>query len=84
LKRVTYRTGISYDTYPYLVNGKELTDFGANFGMSLPVARLSTIDLGLKVGKRGNLNDNGIAENYFKFYFGMTFNDQWFSKRKFD
>jgi hypothetical protein len=84
LKRMTYRTGVSYDRYPYLVNGNELKDFGVNFGVSLPVSRLSSIDLGLKVGKRGSLKENGIDENYFKFYFGMTFNDQWFIKRKFD
>lgn len=84
LKRMTYRTGVSYDRYPYLVNGKEVKDFGINFGVSLPVGRLSTIDLSLKVGKRGHLSENRIDENYFKLYFGMTFNDQWFIKRKFD
>jgi hypothetical protein len=84
LRRMTYRTGVSYDRYPYLVNGKEVKDFGINFGISLPVGRLSTIDLSLKVGKRGNINENRIDENYFKLYFGMTFNDQWFIKRRFD
>jgi hypothetical protein len=84
LNRMTYRTGVSYDRYPYLVNGNELKDFGVSFGVSLPVNRASTIDLGLKVGKRGALKENGIDENYFKLYFGMTFNDQWFIKRKFD
>ncbi|MFM9837443.1 MAG: hypothetical protein ACKVOQ_04220 [Cyclobacteriaceae bacterium] len=84
LKRMTYRTGVSYDRYPYLVNGNEVKDFGVNFGVSLPVGQLSTIDLALKVGKRGNLAENTIDENYFKLYFGMTFNDRWFIKRKFD
>jgi hypothetical protein len=85
LKRMTYRTGVSYDRYPYLANGNQVKDFGINFGVSLPVSNLSTIDLGLKIGKRGNLTENLIDENYFKFYFGMTFNDRnWFIKRKFD
>jgi len=84
LKRMTYRTGLSYDRYPYLTAGNEVKDFGVNFGVSLPVGRLSTIDMSLKLGKRGNLSDNSIEEDYFKFYFGMTFNDQWFIKRKFD
>jgi len=84
LKRITYRTGLSYDRYPYLTAGNEVKDFGVNFGVSLPVGRLSTIDMSLKLGKRGNLLDNSIEEDYFKFYFGMTFNDQWFVKRKFD
>ncbi len=84
LKRMTYRTGVSYDKYPYLINGNLVKDFGINFGLSVPVARFSSLDFAVKVGKRGNLTDNTIEENYFKIYFGMTFNDQWFIKRRFD
>jgi hypothetical protein len=81
---MTYRTGVSYDKYPYLINGSMVKDFGINFGFSMPVARYSSLDFAFKVGKRGNLQDNTIEENYFKIYFGMTFNDQWFIKRRFD
>jgi len=83
LKRITYRTGVSYDKYPYLINGMPVKDFGINFGLSLPVGR-SSIDLAFKVGKRGNLADNTIEEDYFKIYFGATFNDQWFIRRRFE
>ncbi|MBL7871979.1 MAG: hypothetical protein JNM78_10235 [Cyclobacteriaceae bacterium] len=84
LKRMTYRTGISYDKFPYLINGMPVKDFGINFGFSLPAGRFSSLDFALKVGKRGNLKDNTIEENYFKIYFGVTFNDQWFIRRRFD
>lgn len=84
LKRINYRTGVSYDKYPYLINGNMVKDFGINFGFSMPVSRLSSLDFAFKVGKRGNVVDNTIEENYFKIYFGMTFNDQWFIKRRFD
>lgn len=83
LKRITYRTGINYEKYPYLINGMPVKDFGINFGFSLPVGR-SSLDFALKMGKRGNLTDNTIEENYFKIYFGATFNDQWFIRRRFD
>lgn len=84
LKRMSYRTGLNYDKYPYLINGKPVYDFGINFGFSLPVSRISSLDIALKVGQRGNLDDNTIEENYFKIYFGVTFNDQWFIRRRFD
>lgn len=84
LKRMTYRTGVSFSEAPYLVNGSTLKDFGINFGLSLPVSRISSLDLAIKVGKRGDLKTNSIEENYFKLYFGVTFNDQWFIKRRFD
>jgi hypothetical protein len=66
------------------VAGNQVNDFGVNFGVSLPVARISTIDFSLKIGSRGSIVKNTIEENYFKIYLGMTFNDNWFIKRKFD
>jgi len=82
-KRVTLRLGASMEKYPFLANNKEVKDFGINFGFSLPAGR-SSMDLALKVGKRGNKKENLLEESYFKVYFGITFNDQWFIKRKFD
>lgn len=83
LKRITFRAGISYEQYPFLANNKEVKDFGINFGFSLPAGR-SSMDFALKLGKRGDKAENILEENYFKVYFGITFNDQWFIKRKFD
>ncbi len=84
LNRMTYRTGVSYEEMPYLINGSRIKDFGINFGLSLPVGRYSNLNFAVKAGKRGDLQTNTIEENYLKFYFGVTFNDQWFIKRKFD
>jgi hypothetical protein len=83
LKRITFRAGVSLEQYPFLANDTEVRDFGINFGFSLPAGR-SSIDFALKTGKRGDRNENILEESYFKVYFGVTFNDQWFIKRKFD
>jgi len=84
LKRMSYRTGVSIENYPFLTNGNPVRDFGITFGLSLPVNRISSLDLALKIGKKGDKALNGIEENYLKLYFGITFNDQWFIKRRFD
>jgi len=83
-KRATYRTGVSLENYPYLANGNVVKDFGITFGLSLPVSRLSSLDMAIKFGKKGDKTLNAIEENYIKLYFGLTFNDQWFIKRRFD
>jgi hypothetical protein len=83
LKVWTYRLGVSMEQAPFLANGKPVKDLGINFGFSLPAGR-SSLDFAFKYGKRGNKSDNLLEENYFKIYFGITFNDQWFIKRKFD
>lgn len=84
LNRITYRTGLSVENYPFLANGNTVKDFGITFGVSLPVNRISSLDLAVKWGKKGDKALNAIEENYFKIYFGITFNDQWFIKRRFD
>ncbi len=83
LKRITYRTGVSIENNPFLANNNPVKDFGINFGLSLPAGR-SNLNVAFSTGTRGNKKDNLIQENYFKVYFGITFNDQWFIKRKFD
>ncbi len=83
VKRMTYRAGASFEKTPYLINNNPVNDFGINFGLSVPTGR-SSLDLAFRVGKRGNKSENVLEENYFKVYFGLTLNDQWFVKRKFD
>jgi hypothetical protein len=65
------------------VNNSQLKDFGINFGFSVPAGR-SSLDLAFKVGKRGDKAQNILEESYFRVYFGMSFNDTWFIRRKFD
>ena len=83
IKAITYRAGVSTEKYPYTVNGNALKDFGTNFGLSLPL-RGCSLDLSGRWGQRGTIADNTITEKYFKLFFGVTFNDRWFVKRKFD
>ncbi len=83
LQRVTYRLGASYEKTPYAVNGNQLNDVGINVGLALPAGR-SSFDLAFRFGKRGNIADTSVEESYFKVFFGVTFNDQWFYQRKID
>jgi hypothetical protein len=84
LNRITYRVGATFERSPFRVAGYAWNDVGGTFGFSLPVGRISTVDLSIKIGKRGTVSQNSIEENYFRLYFGVTFGDQWFIKRKFD
>lgn len=84
LKRMTYRAGLSMEENPFLANNNPVRDIGINFGFTLPAGRYNSVDLAFKYGKRGDKTENILQENYFKIYFGITFNDQWFIKRRFD
>ncbi len=81
LERMSYRIGFNYETLPYIprsASGKQVQDFGINFGWSLPVSNFSSIDMAFKIGQRGNVEDNYLRENYYRIYLGFTFNDRWF------
>ncbi len=87
-RRMQYRAGVSMEQYPFSVTRDGVTsspvkDFGINFGFSMPAGR-SSIDLAFKYGKRGNRSEHILEETYFRVYLGVTFNDQWFVKRRFD
>ncbi len=85
LKRVTYRLGVTYEEKPYWLSDTQIKEIGINFGWTLPVSRFSSLDFGLMVGSRGTTDNNLVQENFFKVYFGATFNDnRWFLKPKFN
>lgn len=82
-KRVTYRFGVNFGSLPYVVNGTGLNEFGINFGTTLPVGA-SNLDLAMKYGRLGTLENDLIRETFFRIVIGATINDRWFIKRRYD
>ncbi|MFM7016929.1 MAG: hypothetical protein ACKOX3_11450, partial [Bacteroidota bacterium] len=86
-KRMEYRFGTYFNkSYLNLKNGQDLNDFGVCFGVGLPLKRSfqSKVNCSLQIGKRGTLSDNLVREQYIRFSIGLTFNEVWFQKKKFD
>ncbi len=83
-QRARYSFGINRTRLPYIVNNQTLTDFGINFGASLPVSGFSSLDLAAKVGRLGESGEGLVRENYFKIVIGATINDRWFIQRRYD
>jgi hypothetical protein len=92
LKRVSYRAGFSYTKTPYMPNGNQLTDVALHAGITLPVGSIprppeynqSFINLGVAVGRNGTTEGNLVRENYIRFMIGLSLNNSWFIKPKFD
>jgi len=85
LDRVTFRGGVEYERLPFSLNGTQVEDVGINFGASIPVHTLSLLNLALKVGTRGTIENGLIRENYVKVSFGISINDNsWFYKKVFE
>ena len=82
-KRIKYSFGIKNEKKSIIVNNLPIDQFSLNLGLGLPVAGLSKANLGLELGKIGN-DDNLIKENYFALRLGLSLNDVWFIKRKYN
>ncbi|QCX40755.1 hypothetical protein FF125_20770 [Aureibaculum algae] len=82
-KRITYRAGFNMRQTGIAINNDKVNDLGMSFGVGLPIGKqLSNLNLGFEFGKRGEINNSLIKENYFNFRLGLTLNDRWFVKRK--
>ncbi len=84
--RVTYRAGVRYENTGLVINNKSINDTGVTLGFGFPLgsATFSNINLGFEYGKRGTVYGGLIEENYANVFIGISFNDRWFVKRKYD
>lgn len=88
LKRMSYRAGAYYGQDIFSFNGNNLNLMGFTLGAGMPIRRtnlsIGQINAGIDIGKRGSVSNGMIQEAYTKFFIGLTFNDKWFIKRKYD
>ena len=83
--RVTYRAGFNYQNTGLIVNGKSINEQNISFGFGLPLGgSISNLNIGFELGKRGTKLGGLVIETYQNLIIGLSLNDKWFSKRKFD
>ncbi len=87
--RVTYRYGAYYQKGNLSLNGTNINQFAITGGVTLPFEnrsanRMSGIDLGLEIGKRGTLDNNMVRQNFVNLKVSINFADKWFVKRLYD
>ncbi|MGA9269483.1 MAG: hypothetical protein WBV45_02595, partial [Lutimonas sp.] len=81
--RITYRAGFHYQKSGLVVNDTEINEYGISFGVSLPIGlKLSNVNMGFEMGKRGTTDNNLIEENFYNFRLSLSLNDKWFRKQK--
>ncbi|MDX1544300.1 MAG: hypothetical protein R3214_10170 [Christiangramia sp.] len=88
-KRVVYRAGFRYDGTGLIINNESIKEFGMSFGLGLPIGTtnrdlFSNANLGIELGQRGTTDSGLIQENFLRLSVGLSLNDKWFTKRKFD
>lgn len=85
LNRVTYRLGFYYGKDYVELRNNNINYYAVTFGASLPFKRsYDRVHLGMEIGKRGTEGNGLVRENFFKFNVGISLNDRWFVKRKYE
>lgn len=85
LSRVVYRAGFRFEETGLNLNNQSINEFGISFGVGLPVGpNFSNANLGIEYGQRGTTDSDLIQEDFFKISIGLSLNDRWFVKRKFN
>jgi hypothetical protein len=87
-KRIKYKFGARYSTAYLSINNTDITEYGITFGIVLPIKRTDTsipgLNLGIEYGNRGVESNGLVKETFVNFNVGITINDRWFIKRKYD
>lgn len=84
-KKVTYRGGFRYENTGLVINNQSIKDAAVSLGFGFPFgASFSNLNIGLEYGQRGTTKAGLIKENYVNISVGLSFNDRWFIKRKYD
>jgi hypothetical protein len=85
IQRVTYRLGFYYGTDMVKLRNTNINYYAVTFGASLPFKRSpDRVHFAVDLGRRGTQTNGLVRENFFKFSLGISLNDKWFVKRKYD
>lgn len=84
--RAEYRLGGYYHKGALQVKNTSINDYGITAGIGLPLRKSfqSMINISFEFGQRGTTTDNLVQERYGKLLIGITFNEDWFHKRRYD
>lgn len=86
-KTIRYRAGIRYNQGNLVLREQRIGELGMTFGLGIPLKRqfaMPYMNISAEIGQRGSLDNGLIRERYTRITLGLTLNDRWFVKRKYD
>jgi len=84
-ERVVYRGGFRFENTGLVINNQPIEDAAVTLGLGLPLrGAFSNVNVGFELGNRGTQKGGLVREHYMNFSVGLSLNDRWFVKRKYD
>jgi hypothetical protein len=83
--RIVYRGGFRYENTGLVINNTPIKDGALTLGLGMPLkGAFSNVNIGFELGERGTKSAGLVSEQYMNFNIGLSLNDRWFVKRKYD
>lgn len=87
--KIQYRFGARYSKSSLTLRNNDIKDMAVTLGFGLPIInkdriQKATIQIGFEAGQRGTTENNLLKQQYLRFHIGVTMNETWFFKRKYD
>lgn len=80
-----FRLGANYSNSYAKVNGCDYNKWAITCGIGFPLPNTkTTLNLHLEYGQQGSIKTVGLVEQYGKIGIGVSLNERWFVKRKFN
>ena len=85
-ERIMYRMGVNYDSGSLMIGHTKISNSEVTFGVGLPFNRRnnSMINIGYSFGKKGEIANGLIQENYHSFSINLSLENIWFEKKYLD
>ncbi|MDP2187045.1 MAG: hypothetical protein Q8J69_00045 [Sphingobacteriaceae bacterium] len=86
-KTIRYRAGMRYNQGGLVLKGQQISELGMTFGVGIPLKRpyaMPYMNITGEIGQRGGVTNGLVRERYTRITLGLTLNDRWFIKRKYD
>ncbi len=82
--RMRYSAGLRYKQSFIIHNDYPVDEIGISFGLGFKLRRsLSGLHISFEWANRGDLENNKLREDIFRFNLGVNIHERWFTKRKF-
>lgn len=82
--RITYRIGFRSENSGFLIENQSLRSNVLSFGLGLPIRGLSNANIGLELGQQGTRKLGLVSQSSVSLRLGLSLNDLWFVKRKYN
>ena len=81
--RILYRAGAACNSFPVKdIKGETIREIWGTVELGLPLLQNQAhLDLTINYGIRGDLTDNGIQKNIWRFSISLTGSEKWFVRK---